>query len=231
MKKLAAILALLGGVLLAYSLTLAPYKDEQAFMQQYFALDAGQSAEYFALRSAHLTAKYILQDLGIQSLICAALLMLATHKGRIRINSIPSLTSAVMIAITLPILLVGGYVFDLIQASHRGEFPHWADSLGIPLMGAPVLLVILLVWAFGNMGFLYGKFQVGMPIRNAFQWRRNWWLLINAGFWLLAAVLTGMYGQYWYAIPAVAWLYFFLSIGVSRTANLITPPETSGANE
>jgi len=217
MKKLVTILALLGIGLLAYSLTLAPYKDEQAFMKQYLAMHSGQSQEYFALRDAQLTLKYPLQDFGIQVLISAILLALLARQGRIRINSFRSRAMAASTAALLPILCVGGYVFDLLQAFDRGEFPHWADSMGIPLMGAPVLLVFLWFWAFANMALMSGKFQSGTPVKSAFQWRKNWWLLLNAVLWLLVAGLTAAYGQYWYAMPAMAWLYFFLSIGASRT--------------
>ena len=44
MKSFAATLALLGAVLLAYSFTLLPYKNEQAFMQEYLAMRSGQRA-------------------------------------------------------------------------------------------------------------------------------------------------------------------------------------------
>jgi len=118
-------------------------------------------------------------------------------------------------------LFVAGYVFDLVQAFDRGEFPHWADSMGIPLMGAPVILVLLWLWAFGNIGLASARQLPNLPISTAFQWRRNWWQLANAALWLLMAAIPALSGQYWYALPSMAWAYFFLSIGASRNSSHI----------
>ncbi len=62
--KLATILLLVGVTILAYAMSIAPYKDETLFMQRYMALSAGQSAEYWKLRDEMLTPKFQLQDYG-----------------------------------------------------------------------------------------------------------------------------------------------------------------------
>lgn len=217
MKSFSATLALLGAVLLAYSFTLLPYKSEQAFMQQYLAMRSGQSAEYFALRDAQLTAKYSLQDFGIEALALGILAFALARKERIQVNSLRSRAAAIGAAVGLPILFVAGYVFDLMQAYGRGEFPHWADSMGIPLMGTPIILVILWLWAFANLGLASGKNRPNQSLGAAFQWRKNWWQLTNAGLWFLMTAIPAIYGQYWYSLPSMGWVYFFLSIGASRT--------------
>ena len=217
MKKIAVLLAVLGAVLLSYSLMLRPYKDEQAFMQQYQALSDGQSAEYFALRSDQLTAKYSLQDFGIEALALAIVVFTLARHERLQVNSMRSRGFAVGAAISLPVLFAAGYVFDLLQGFDRGEFPAWADSMAIPLMGVPGIVLFLWLWAFGNLAVASCKLRPNLPITAAFQWRRNWWQLINAGLWFLLAAGSAVYGEYWYALPSIAWVYFFLSIGASRT--------------
>ncbi len=140
----------------------------------------------------------------------SVLLVACTSKGRIRINAFRSRAVALSAAFALPILFVVGGVFDLIQAANRGEFPHWADSIGIPLMGELVILVFLWIWAYCNLGFAHGVHQPSNAIREAFNWRKNWWQLTNAALWLLFAANSAIFGQYWYTLPALAWLYFFL---------------------
>jgi hypothetical protein len=101
MKKLAALFALIGAAVLCYSLTLLPYKNEEAFMQQYLAMHSGQSAEYFALREAQLTAKYRLQDIGIEALLFGIIAVVLAREGAFRINSFRSRTAAGIAAFTL----------------------------------------------------------------------------------------------------------------------------------
>jgi len=50
--------------LLAYAFSIAPYKDEELFMERYMALSVGQGEEYSKLRDEMLTPKYQLQDYG-----------------------------------------------------------------------------------------------------------------------------------------------------------------------
>ena len=105
-------------------------------------------------------------------------------------------------------------------AFERGEFPHWAGSMSIPLIGAPVLFVLLLVWSLAHLGFLRGTNYSATPLALALSLKANWWLLCLSACTVALVLWDVVAGQYWYAIPGVIWLYFYLSIGAARrTAN------------
>jgi len=121
------------------------------------------------------------------------------------------------LAIAAPVLTVLGFVFDLFQGYARWEFPPWADSLGIPLMGVPVLLVAGLVWALAHLALLAGVPRRADVLVSFNSVRRgNLWLLIVCGLTTLLVVGMGIDGAYWYAIPGVLWLYFYASISAVR---------------
>jgi hypothetical protein len=215
--KLSATLLLIGVALVGYAYSLAPYTDETVFLERYMALANGQSTEYWELRDEMLTPKYQLQDYGTTLIAIAVGGLLVSLKGWRQLKSPTSRATLICIAFAAAFLTVGAYVFDLLQAYGRGEFPHWADSMGIPLMGVPVLLVALLVWAGAQLVFLRRNYR-STPLALALSRRSNWWLLSISVITTILVALFVLAGQYWYAIPGVVWLYFYTSLAASLRA-------------
>ena len=95
----------------------------------------------------------------------------------------------------------------------RDEFPVWADSLGIPLMVVPFQFIALLLWSLLFLLFvkevkaLTISFQIILKVKFIF--------LFISIITLILFLITLFYGQYWYCIPALFWLYYYLSIGVN----------------
>jgi len=209
--KYISILVLLGVCIFGYSLKMKPYPDEELFEQKYRELSSGrQSKEYFALRDSMLTSKYQIQDIGITIFSLAALLGLIFKLGKNSFKSPKSKLTFVLVAIGLPFFSVFGYVFDLVQGMYRQEFPYWADSLGIPLAGAPVQLFLLLVWSLFHLIFLKGAEVNSYKI--ALSKSHNYWLIFLSLLTTLLLAICAFYGQYWYALPCALWLYFYLSL-------------------
>ena len=227
--RLGAILLFIGIAILGYALSIAPYKDEKLFMERYMALSSGQSEEYWKLRDEMLTPKYQLQNYG-GTLVAAALgMVLVSRKGWRQPKSPRSRATLFGLAFAAPFLTVSAYVFDLLQGFARGEFPHWADSMGIPLMGVPVLFIVLLVWAAAHLGFLRRAYQPATPLALAVSLKANWWLLCVSAGTAVLVVASVLVGQYWYAMPEVLWLYFYLSLGaVRRATNAAEPTAPEG---
>lgn len=221
--KLSAILLLIGIAIIGFASSLAPYKDEALFTKRYMALSNGQSTEYWKLRDEMLTPKFQLQDYGGTLVAIAAAVFIVSRKGWRQLKSPNSRAALFGIAFVAPFLTVGGYVFDLFQGFGRGEFPHWADSMGIPLMGVPVMLVVLLVWSGAHLAFLRRSYQ-STPLAVALSRKSNWWLLSVAAITALLMVLCASVGQYWYAIPGVLWLYFYISLAASHHASHAAKP-------
>lgn len=214
--KFAVFLFILGAALISYAWSLPAYKDEKLFLERYMSMSAGHSREYEDLRAEMLTLKFPMQDYGITLLAVASGVFAAIRRGRALVLSPKSPTTLAAGALGLPLLTVGSYVFDLMQASHRGEFPNWADSIGIPLMGAPVLVALLIAWALAHLCFLRRTDYFSTSLITAFSHRANWWLLFLAALTAVLALLCAASGQYWYAIPGGLWVYFYLSICAVR---------------
>ena len=214
--KLATVFLAIGAALLAYSLSLAPYKDQKAFDERYGEMHAGQSKEYWQLRDEMLTSKFMFQDYGLTTIAAAVGLFLLARR---RIAGVPAAKSpyaVIALAFLAPLLTVS--VFDLLQGFERGEFPHWADSMGIPLMGVPILFGILLMWALPHLAFLRSEPRSRVPLVLAFSRHANPWLLLVSALTIALVATFLSLGQYWYAVPGFFWLYFYLSLAARRRA-------------
>jgi len=214
--KFAFILFASGLALIGYALSLPPYKDERSFQVQYMSPSAGQSTEYSKLREEMLTPRFQLEDCGITLVALALPVFLASRRGCLRVSSPKSRGSLAALGLALPFLTVGGYVCDLLLSFGRGEFPYWADSMAIPLMGVPVLLVLRLLWSLAHLGFLHGDHYSPAPLILALSLNTNWWLLCLSAGTALLVLLCLVFGQYWYAFPGGLWLYFYLSMAAVR---------------
>ena len=174
----------------------------------------GNSEAYFAARDQAVTAKFKLQDYGLTLMACG--LAIAAFRWR-PFKAPPSRLGFVILAVAAPLLTVAGYVFDLIQAQARWEFPPWADSLGIPFMGVPVMLLIGLVWAFAHFILLAGVPQrAGVALSVSAVRRGNPWLLIVTAITAVLVAAMAAEGAYFYGIPGFLWLYYYAAIAAVR---------------
>lgn len=215
MVRLSAILLLVGVAVLGYAYSIAPYKDEALFTERYMAMSDGQSNEYWKLRDEMLTPKFRLQDYGGILVALSIGILLVSRKGWHHLKSPKSRATLFGFGFAAPFLTVGAYAFDLLQGFARGEFPHWADSMAIPLMGVPVFLLLLLAWSGAHLAFLRGPYHSEL-LSHALSRQANWWLLAVAAITAVLASLSVAVGQYWYAIPGFVWLYFYISLAASR---------------
>lgn len=216
MKFAACALLLAGAAMLAWSFTLAPYTDHAAFLRQSMALTSSQSAAYHALRDAMLTPRFALHDYGITLIAAALLALVLLRKGVAGITTPNSGGLFLAIAIGVPLLTTGAYLFDLFQSMDRAELPQWADSLGIPVMAAPGIAMLLLVWSLGYLTFLRGSYWPRVPLVLGLSPDADRWLRALAFIGLAGTLFACACGQYWYAIGNAGWVYFHLSLGAMR---------------
>jgi hypothetical protein len=212
--KAALALFLAGLAMLVYATTLPAYTDEKAFQHRHGEMKAGDSAAFYALRDEMITPKYKLQDYGVSALLLSGALALRRRIWRMTTPrpTLPFIAAALL----APTLATAAFVFDLFQGQARGEIPHWADSLGIPLMGLPVLFVVALTWSFAHLTFLAGVRRSVVPLRSAFSRSSNIWLLLVTAVTLALIVLLLAEGAFWYALPCVVWLYLYVALAAAR---------------
>lgn len=216
LTKFALTLFVIGAALWGHALTLPTYKDQQLFTERYEEMAVGQSEEYWKLRDEMLTAKFKLEDYGITLVAIGFAASVMGLKRHARMQSPKSRKTLIALALALPSLSVAAYVFDLFQEADRGAFPWWADSLGIPLIGAPIQLIVLLIWSLAHLGFVRGRYAPSIPLIHALSFKANPWLLFVSVVTALLVLTSAAAGQYWYAIPGALWLYYYLSLAAVR---------------
>lgn len=171
----------------------------------------GDSNAYFEAREKALTPKYRLQDYGVTLVFVGTAVGLLSRK-----RGVPAPATKfgfTLVAFAAPMLTVAGFVFDLLLGSVRQEFPPWADSLGIPLAGVPVIAAVLLVWSLAHLTYLSGvKKRSNVRLSLAALRGGNKWLLFVAAITVLFIVWSAAEGAYYIAVPGAVWLYYYVSI-------------------
>ncbi len=195
------------------------------------SMSAGQSEDYWELRDEMLTSKFRLQDYGGAFITASLGLFVFTRNGKLRIVSPKSRRNIIALATLLPFITIASYIFDLLQAYSRGEFPHWADSLGIPLASDPIQFVLLLIWSLIHLGFLRRGYDSPTPLAFAVSLKTNWWLIVISFLTIPLVIYSAILGQYWYMLPSFLWIYLYLSFGtISHAKKVDNNIVTTGSN-
>lgn len=214
-KALAGLLVLLGILCLALSLKMNPYKDQAYFNKEYAKMKHGDSRKYFELRDSQLTAKYRLQDYGVSGILAGGILFLLNLGAGLK-RGLRTKWRLLLLAIATPFASVIGYTFDLVQGQARGEFPHWADSLGIPLLGVPFELVLFTGVALVFFFSIRKIFVPDIELKLAFKRTGNNGFPFILAIIGLVTMISAVYGQYYYVVPGFLWFYLILLVGAHR---------------
>ncbi len=213
----------LGLSLWSYSRTLLPYKDVDLYLARYKNLESGDHEGFSKLRSESLTFKYQFHDYGISLAAVGFLGLLVSLRNSFLLRSPPASFVLATICVVLPFLSVGGFVFNIGQSWEREEYPYWADSIGIELILAPPLFTIEFLWSLTHLLALGRIDHPSTSLRLAFSFRTCWWFLLLATNCAVTAILGLAFGCYWFAIPNLCWLYYYLSLSAVYRVAYGTP--------
>jgi hypothetical protein len=202
----------LGLVLWSHSRTLSPYKDVDLYLEAYKNLEPGDHEGFSKLRDESLTFKYQYHDYGISLAAVGFLGLLVSLRNSFLLRSPPAFVILVIITLLLPLLNSGGYVFFLLVAWKRGEIPHWADNIGLEFILVPPLFASEFIWSITHFFVLNGADHPSTSLRLAFSFKTCWWFLVLAMYCAVLATLALAFGCYWFAIPNLCWLYYYLSL-------------------
>ncbi len=214
-------LILVSLVCLVASYSLVPYHNEKEYKEQYSAIDWEldgselASDQFYRLRKSHLSLKYPLQDYGLSFFILGISGLVFFKKGK-NPESPRSRVKILLLGISASILSVAAYIGDLSLEYERGAFPWWADSMEIPMIVSPFLLLITLLWAGINSLGMFGSFNTGVPLGFKSSHLIN--LIYLSQFLCVAffAIVCLFEGFFWMILPSTLWMYFFLSLKAGR---------------
>lgn len=222
MRLLGAVLIILGLLLYGYSTLLEPYTNKQEYEEKYFSLSPENNSEkFFELRDAYLTAKYKLENYGFTSVVVGGFIIFFFYSGWGGFR-IPRNKGAIMlIGLFAVIITVMAYMVDLFLEMSRNSYPHWGDSLGIPLAAVPVMFLFLLGWFALNLLGMRGAFKTGALVKELRFASINYWYAIILFLTLFQTLISLYEGDFGSVAAGSLWAYFFLSILVGRRAGVI----------
>jgi hypothetical protein len=196
--RLITILTFIVGVgLLSYSLTLPYYKNQEAadnLLNNAYEID---KQEYYKKEAEIRTRKTTFMDLGagigIASLTILIFLILTKSNNFSDLKNIMTLNKlAIFISANLVwLLLLPGTFWYYMFRGGRGDYPPFADSIGIPLMAQIPFLLFMLIPL--NLFLFLTSIKTNLPTRlfaRVEKYSRPTILWeIFFGFWLLLNLL------------------------------------------
>ena len=206
---------LIGILLISYSLTLEKFTDETAYNERYMAIDSSlstASTEFAALRDEYLTPKFMVENYGLTTLILGIIILIMSSMGYERVKTPSNRIWLVSVGVFSSVLICLAYVGDLFFEMYRGSYPHWADSLGIPLMSVPFILFIFLIWTGIILIWIKSPFISGVALLPLNLRRSDKFLLIVLFLTILILVYLLVIGSFWMIMPCASWIYFYMSI-------------------
>jgi hypothetical protein len=213
------IILIIGMALIIISYSYPIYSNEKVYQDKYMQLsgEEGDSEKFYKLRDEYLTPKYKLENYGITSIIIGFAILTISFIGLNKFKTPNKKIWIVIIGIIAALLTNLADVGDLYLEMHRGSYPHWADSLGIPLMAVPSFIVISLVWVSINLVGIIGNFKTGVTIFPIRLENTNKWYLVILFLTIILTVLSVISGDFWMVFPGILWTYFYLSIILGKS--------------
>ena len=217
-------LIVIGVLVFCYSCTLKQYTNKAAYQNEYNNIDRAtlgrekSSQVFYAIKEKYSTSKHRIQDYGITLFLLGWILLGITKNNWSNVRSPDRKVKLVLLGYGAALLTMFGSVGDLLLQLMRGNYPHWADSLGIPLSGFPLLTVLFFLMVTPFMLGMVGRFKTNEKIliigfRN-YQWF-YWGAIIFTSLLLIVYVAVGFF---WMVVPIMMWLYFCFSIQSGRNS-------------
>ncbi len=227
MQKVFLIIIGLSLIGIIYSFSLSSYTDDQEFNEKYSALNWQEigsrqaSSIFYELRKEYLTAKYTIQDYSFTFLIIGFIGLLLS-KYSFSVTAPKTKVKVFICGISAGLLTTFAYVADLFLQFFRGEFPWWADSLGIPLSGVPFMAGIFTALVVVSMVGVFGSYTAGTKIKMHNIWHSNYLYLLLIIFVSLVSTIFVLGGLFLFIIPGGLWIYFYLSLWAGRNVTFVT---------
>ncbi|PKA06491.1 hypothetical protein CH366_18775 [Leptospira harrisiae] len=193
-------LIFVGTRLVYLSLNTKQYIDENKFTEDYSKLNINDNEKFLKLKNKYKTNKYQNLDQGITIINLSLLLFISVFQKKALFNLISKIHSLI-IGIFSVLLTVFSEIFVIYRDYKRGEFPHWADSIGIPIFWSILLGLVLFLWIFMNY------FLTKMP-------KINIWFYSLSVFSFLLSVIYILEGSYLHICAIFFWILFYLSLTI-----------------
>jgi hypothetical protein len=205
-------LGLAGIILFVSTLSSPAYKDERAYEVAYSAIDPqapDASAKFSELRRSELTNKYLFQNYGIV-LLALGLVGFLIFRGNRVYSPKTKMRIALMGFLAVAATSAGLYISMFLGLS-RGDYPHWADSVGIGIAENAFVSLVMCVFMLAHLIFLKGNFTPGRQISYRPSLKTLWPFLLTI-LSLSALIISVLQGDAFVVVGLSLWAYFFASL-------------------
>ena len=199
-------------------MTFDPFTDKDEFYEKmYSVMEEGKNSQKFhELREFYLTPKFELENYGLVCIILGLYTLILLPNKWKDFKTPKHKALIILIGILAVFLAIGGYVGDLFLEMTRDRYPPWADSLGIPLMSVPGLLLIFSVWFAINLIGLKKPYRTSVSIAEFDFKSTNYWYLILIVLTTILTVILIYEGDFWWTAAGIMWIYFYLTLMLGR---------------
>lgn len=217
-KYIGIIILTIGIGLFAYSMTFDPFTDKDEFYEKMTSImgEENNSQKFFELRESYLTPKFELENYGLVFIILGLYTLFLIPKKWQDFKSPKYKGATILIGALAVLLTIGGYVGDLFLEMTRDSYPPWADSLGIPLMSVPGLLLIFSIWFAVNLIGLKKPFRTSVSITEFDLKSTNYWYLTLIVLTTILTLILIYEGDFWWTAAGIMWIYFYLTLMLGR---------------
>lgn len=217
MKTTGIIILTIGLILLGISFGLKRYTNEKEYNAKYSSLTGESDSErFYKLREEYLTPKYDLENYGITLILTGMTISILSFIGLDKLKTPKKKVWIALIGILAAILTNISYVGDLFLEMYRDSYPQWSDSLAIPLMGVPFVILVSLLWTGINLIGISGNFKTNVNILPFKYDNLNYWYVTILTITIAITLMTIATGYFWQVISGFLWTYFYLSIMLGR---------------
>jgi hypothetical protein len=209
------LILIVGVVLIVKSVSYQRYTNEKEYQDKCAVLTAdgkNDSEKFDQLREHYLTPKIAMENYGITSVLAGLVVLVVSLTGLERLKTPGKKKWIVVIGVMAALITNVGYVGDLFLEMFRESYPPWADSLALPIMSVPVLIILSLVWTGLNLSGTQGDFRTGVRV---FPFKGNhlhYWYAVILVITIIITVFTIVNGEFWQVLSGFMWIYFYLSI-------------------
>ena len=98
----------------------------------------------------------------------------------------------------------------------RDRYPPWADSLGVPLVAVPRLLLIFSGWCVVNLISLKNPFRTSVLITEFNLNSTNYWYLTLIISTTILTLISIYEGVFWWTATGTMWIYIYLTLMLGR---------------
>ncbi len=201
--RLITILTFIIGLgLFSYSLTLPYYKDQKAadnLLKNSYNID---KQEYYKREAELRTEKTTYMDLGSGIAIASGIILLYLLRTKTRVfadfknlETFNKLTTFLIANFTWLLLIPGTYWYYTFRGG-RGDYPPFADSIGIPIFTQIPFFLFLVIPL--NIFMLLTTFNTNLPTK----------IFVKAGSYVRAAVLWEIFFCFWLSINLLCFVAF-----------------------